>query len=171
MLHESKENERIEVTEVGLSFEDVYKQDYFPKEYEEELKLANLLLIPRTFRDYEIPVFPEGTLEFFEYIKDRAINTDLIPDICVSDERYRELELHSDIINLPELIVNNFALPIITSIIASYFYDKIKERKKDINATVNITVEKKGKSKKISYEGNIENFEKTMKIVSKNLFE
>lgn len=71
------------------------------------------------------------------------------------------------------LIVQYAILPIVTSMIASYLYDKVKSMNKgksETNTNVHIIVEKNGKSKKIDYEGTIENFEDAMKTVEKTIF-
>lgn len=52
-------------------------------------------------------------------------------------------------------------------------YDKVKSMNKEKNETntdVHIIVEKNGKSKKVDYEGSIENFEKAMQTIEKTIF-
>ena len=81
------------------------------------------------------------------------------------------MELHADIVYVATLVVQYTVLPIVTSMIASYLYDKVKsmnKEKDETNTNVHIIVEKNGKSKKVDYEGSIENFEKAMKTVEKN---
>lgn len=166
------EKQILELTDTTLTFNEIYLKPYFPERYEEDIKRANVLLIPQYFRDYDHVVFPEQTSRFFEYIKEKSIGTGIIPEICISDEEYRELQLHDSTINLPELIAQLIFFPILTSIIAAYFYEKIKERgHKDepLKATINITVESDGKSKRIHYEGNADKFDDVMKTVNKRL--
>lgn len=83
------------------------------------------------------------------------------------------MELHADIVYVATLVVQYTVLPIVTSMIASYLYDKVKsmnKEKDETNTNVHIIVEKNGKSKKVDYEGSIDNFEKAMKTVEKTIF-
>ena len=64
-----------------------------------------------------------------------------------------------------------FRSSIITSMIGSYFYEKLKQTKDTIRGTVKITVECDGESKKIQFEGNIEDFERTVDSISNKFFD
>ena len=46
----------------------------------------------------------------------------------------------------------------------------MNKEKDETNTNVHIIVEKNGKSKKVDYEGSIDNFEKAMKTVEKTIF-
>ena len=94
-------------------------------------------------------------------------------EICIDNDEFQKIELHADIIYVATLIVQYVVLPVVTSVIASYLYDKINsmnKEKKDSNASVHIIVEKNGKSKKIDYEGSIDNFEEAMKTLEQTIF-
>ena len=59
MKHESDIEKMIDVIDTELSFESVYKKEYMPKEYEDEIKSANVLLIPNeNFRGKQGLFFP-----------------------------------------------------------------------------------------------------------------
>lgn len=164
MIHESDKVNDLVITESDLNFQKIYSKPYFPKDLEEDLKKANLLLLPyEGFKTTKGPVFPEQTMEFYKFIKNYDSNK-LIGDICISDEDYAELELHADLITLSNMIVTMGVLPIATGLIANYLYQKIKEyHKTDLKVVVNITVVDGDKSKSISYEGDAEKFEETLK--------
>lgn len=73
-------------------------------------------------------------------------------EICIDDDKFEKLELHADIVYVATLIVQYAVLPIVTSMIASYLYDKVKsmnKEKDETNTNVHIIVEKNGKSKKL----------------------
>lgn len=173
MQHESDIEKMIDVVDTELSFATIYNKDYMPKEYEEEIKAANILLIPReNFRDKQGLFFPECTDEFMEYMKERE-NANVKVDICISDEDFIKLELHADIIYIATMIVQWAVWPITTSIIAAYLYDKLKKTNKspkETNTDVNVIVEKNGKSKMVHYQGSVENFEKAMKAIDETIF-
>ena len=135
MQHESDIEKMIDVVDTELSFESIYNKNYMPKEYEEEIKAANILLIPReNFRDKQGLFFPECTDEFLEFMKERE-NANVKVDICISDEDFIKLELHADIIYIATMIVQWAVWPITTSIIAAYLYDKLKKTNKSPKET------------------------------------
>lgn len=171
MEHESDKIKEVNVSDTSLGFEEIYLKPYTPQEHINEIKRANVLLIPNEgFREKDGYFFPECTDEFLQYLKDKS--EDLIVDICISNDDYQKIELHSDVVNVAMLIVQWAVFPILTSMIGSYLYDKAKKANKspeDINAAVNIIVEKTGKATKITYNGSIENFESAMHSIKKNL--
>lgn len=173
MQHESNVIKELVVTDSTLGFQEVYLKPYTPQDYINDIKKADILILPNeNFRDMEGYFFSEYTEEVLNYLRDNFEN-ELLVDICTSDEKYQKLELHADVINLPLLIVQWMILPTLTSMIASYLYDKIKKNNKspkDVNANVEIIVEKQGKSKKVSYKGSIENFESAMKTIDEGVF-
>lgn len=173
MKHESDIEKMIDVVDTELGFDAIYNKEYMPKEYEEEIRSANILLIPNeNFRDKQGLFFPECTDEFFEFMKEKETENVKV-DICISDENYIKLELHADIVYIATMIVQWAVWPITTSIIAAYLYDKLKKSNKspkETNTDVNVIVEKNGKSKMIHYQGSVENFEKTMKTIDETIF-
>ena len=171
MLHESDLEQKINVTDADINFESIYEKDYIPQKYIEDIKQANVLIIPNEgFRDKKGLFFPECTSEFYQFLKSTS---EIKTEICIDDDKFEKLELHADIVYVATLIVQYAVLPIVTSMIASYLYDKVKsmnKEKDETNTNVHIIVEKNGKSQKIDYEGSIENFEETMKTVEKTIF-
>jgi hypothetical protein len=170
MLHESHEKNKLIIKDTDLNFESVYSKPYFPKEHEEEIKKANLLLIPiESFRNFNKPVFPEETNKFYDYLREHnkdGLNTEIV----IADEDYLELELHSELINLPYLILDKALLPIVIGLITNYIYEKkfTLGRKPKMKVTMSVVEGKKSKS--ISYEGDPENFERTISAANKEFF-
>lgn len=166
MKHESNEKLKIEVIDTELNFESIYSKPYIPVEYLNEIRSADILLIPyEKFRDSEICLFPEETSKLFTYLVEKSKDHNYTIEICVSDENYNELELHSDVINIADILVNQYTLGILINLISSYLYDKLRKynrKDSEVNTKINITVEMTKKSKMISYEGSIENFERAM---------
>lgn len=171
MLHESDSEQKVRIIDVDVNFESVYAKDYTPQKYMDDIKEANVLIIPNEgFRERTGYFFPECTSEFYKFLKDQ---TEIKTEICIDDDEFEKLELHADIVYVATLIVQYAVLPIVTSLIASYLYDKVKSMNKEKNATntdVHIIVEKNGKSKRIDFEGSIDNFEEAMKTVEKTIF-
>ncbi|MEY8532722.1 hypothetical protein AALH30_04185 [Blautia pseudococcoides] len=171
MLHESNLEKDINITDTDITFETILQEKYIPQKYIGDIKKANVLIIPNEgFRDNEGYFFPECTSEFYMFLKNHE---EIETEICIDNDEFQKIELHADIIYVATLIVQYEVLPVVTSVIASYLYDKINsmnKEKKDSNASVHIIVEKNGKSKKIDYEGSIDNFEEAMKTLEQTIF-
>mgnify|MGYP000276111666 CR=1 FL=1 len=162
MEHESDIEKMIDVIDTELSFESVYKKKYMPKEYEDEIKSANVLLIPNeNFRGKQGLFFPECTDELLDFMKEQE-NENVKVDICISDEDFKKIRTaRRYCIHLLTMIVQCAVLPITTGIIAAYLYDKLNKSNKspkETNTDVNVIVEKNGKSKMVHYQGSIEKF-------------
>lgn len=172
LKHENNDEDKVEVLEGIYTFDTIYKKPYIPENLIEEIKKSNVLLIPReNFRGKKGTFFPEETYSLFTYLRENFKDKGINIEICTSDDDYQELELHSELVNIAEIIVESGLFSIVTSMIASYLYDILKKHnRKDIGTSVNITVEEKGKSKTVHYEGSIENFESAMKSVEEHIF-
>lgn len=173
MQHESNAVKELIVTDSDLRFQEVYSKPYTPQEYINNIKNANVLMIPdENFNDTEGYFFPEYTEDLLNYLQDNC-KDNLLVDICISEDDYQKLELHADVINIPLLLVQSGVFPILTSMISAYLQYKIKinnRSPKEINTNVDIVIEKQGKSKKVSYKGSIENFESAMKTIDETIF-
>lgn len=168
MIHESDEVSKLEIEDVTVTFKDIYEKPYFPQEHADEIRQANALIIPydEGFRDSETPLFPEQSGEFYRFVREASQGTDVIFDICTSDEQFKELELHTDLITIPTMILTAVILPIVTGIITNYLSDKVKSRRSDLKVKVNLIVESNGVSKKIAYEGDADKFESTINAIN-----
>lgn len=171
MKHEVFNKCNLEIVDSDITFELAYADECVPAENYNDIIEADVLLYPNKFcRENIHNCFPEQTMYFYNYLKEEATKQDVTVDICASDENYLELELHSDLANLPHLIVTSIALPIVTKLIASYLYDLWKKRKTDLNTNIKITVEDNGIAKCIKYEGDAKYFESAMETVRNKIF-
>lgn len=171
MLHESNEKSKILISDAAISFANVYKSSIFPPELLEKIKSADILLLPYAdFRGYQNSLFPEQTYRFYTYLMKEAKKQSLSVDLAISDEDYKEIELHADVVNIADMLIQWVLFPVAINMISSYLYDLVQQRKKKINANIKITVEKNGKAKTVSFEGDIENFEKAMESLDETIF-
>ncbi len=174
MKHEISEK-TVTVKDCSETFETIYEKEYFPKELADEIKQANVLLIPDhvKWEDKEGYVFPECTQEFLEYVKDNGSDT-LIPDIAINDEDFKKMELHSAAIAIATFVTTSIVLPVMINLVSNYLYDKAKKMhrdKKDVSARVSIiTTEDGKKSKMISYDGPVSGIEEALKSAAKDMF-
>lgn len=165
----------LNVTDSDVTFEKIYKKEYIPTEYLDDIKKANLLIIPNeNFRDEGDVLFPETTREFLDFIREFP-NDEIIADIAISDEDFKRIELHSAVIEVAPIIVQTIVLPIALNIISSFLYDLVKKYRRkpeDTSAKVQIITEETAtkKSKKITYEGPVSGIKEVLDQAAKDLF-
>lgn len=174
MVHEIN-YKKVQIIDSDLTFEKIYEKKYIPSEYLDEIKKANLLIVPNeNFRKEGDVLFPETTREFFEYIQDHP-NDEIVADIAISDDNFQRIELHSAVIEVATIIVNVVVLPVAINMISNYLYDLIKKyhrKPEDTSARLKIISEetKTKKTKIISYEGPVSEVKETLEIATKEIF-
>lgn len=174
MHHESK-NKKISISKSDLTFEKVYEKDYIPKEYLEEIKKANFLIIPNeSIYEQSDILFPETTRDFFEFI--RESDADIVPDIAVSDENFKSLELHSALVEIATVIINSPIYDIAIGLISCFLHDYIKKHHQKVDNTyTKVTIINhdfnKNESKEITYEGPVSGIEEALKEASRRIFD
>jgi len=97
------------------------------REGREVLDSALVVFLPsRGKGSHELPVFASGTRELFQYVFRNAPEN--IPvDVASSDNQYRELAEHADLLVLPTLfLAEPVALPVLLGVISNYLYDKAR---------------------------------------------
>ena len=157
----------LNVTDSDVTFEKIYKKEYIPTEYLDDIKKANLLIIPNeNFRDEGDVLFPETTREFFDFIREFP-NDEIIADIAISDEDFKRIELHSAVIEVAPIIVQTIVLPIVLNIISSFLYDLVKKYRRKPEDTEETATKK---SKKITYEGPVSGIKEVLDQTAKDLF-
>jgi len=174
MKHEIIET-RIEIQDTDITFEDIYAKTYIPQDYIEDIKQADILVIPEeNFREEGDVLFPETTSEFLDFIR-AEIPQGIVADIAISDEDFRKIELHSDTVNVATIIVNSAFFNIACGLVASFLYDLAKKylkKPEELTAKAKIISEetKSKKSKIITYEGPVSGIKDALEQASKELF-
>lgn len=174
MKHEIFE-QRINISDTDITFEHIYQKEYLPVEYLDDIKKANVLLIPNeSFRDEGDILFPETTREFLEFLQEES-GDEVTADIAVSDEKFQRIELHSAAIEIATMIVDSVLFNIAAGLITSFLYDLIKKyhrKPEDTSAKVKIISEetKTKKSKMIVYEGPVSGVKDALEQASKDMF-
>ncbi len=164
----------IKIEDTDISFEKMYNKEYIPEEYKEDIKKANLLVIPNEdFREKGDLLFPETTLEFLEHL--REDNNEIIADIAIGDENFQRIELHSAVIEVATIIVEYVVLPLAISMVANFLYDQVKKHHREPDKTTAnveiITEETKRKTtKKIIYKGPVSEVKDALDEACKGLF-
>jgi len=124
------------------------------------------VLVPdEGFRDYAGPVFPQGTVDFLQFLQGHA-PSGMAVAIASEDADYKEVVLHSDTVRLATIFVECVAVPVATSLIAAYLWDLLGSRFRRAEARVAIVIHRKDGSKehtvRISYEGPAQNVQEAL---------
>lgn len=155
MQHEVYE-EMFNISSSNISFDKVFDKPYFPKQYAEEIKKANVLLIPtENIRNSVELSFPELTTEFLQYLRTKE-DEGIIPDIAVDDEHYQMLELHSAVITIATCVVKIIILPVFVSVLSAFICEQVKKHNRsedDMMVDLKIYVDNNGVTKEIRYKG------------------
>lgn len=160
-----------EITDCDITIDSLKEKPFFPQEYYEEILSSNIILLPvENYNKVDYPVFPEKTDSFYEYLKENEPDG-VSSSICIADDKYAELELHNDEITLATVLVLSVALPLTINLISNYLYDIMRKRRIKLNVKIDIIVTKNKKSKKIKYQGAVEDFEKTLKSLPDNFLD
>ena len=162
MKHESDKTNDIKILKDETTFQSIYSKSYYPQELSEPLETINLLLIPmENFRDVTNPVFPEQTMDFFEFIKSNSPEA-IVSEIAISDDDYKELELHADLVVLTTMVVEAIVFPLVVDLISNYIDQKIIRSSPSSKIKVNIKVVKGDNSIDVAYEGDADKFKQTI---------
>ena len=95
----------------------------------ESIKSASVLIVPTDLGwEYEGPAFPRSTREIFRYLR-AGFGEEMLVEIAVSDEDYKEFEYRSDTLIVPILYIASAVLvPLAVTLLGAYIYDKFKNR-------------------------------------------
>lgn len=162
----------LEINDSDVTFNSIYEKKYIPKQYVEDIKKANVLIIPNeNVRDKGDVLFPETTYEFYNSIK-RC--DDIVADIAISDEDFQRLELHSATITVATVIVSEIVLPIFIGLVTNFLYDLVKKYRRNSDETsTEITIyseeTKTKKCKKIVYKGPVSGVKEALYSVANTL--
>lgn len=158
-----------EISESDCTIARMSKRDYLTNDITNIIKKANVLLIPNEiYADY--PVFPEKTISFYNYLKEKTKDNNIIVDVCIDNENYKELEMHDAVVILSSIILQEPFYSIIVNVISNYIYDLMKAKgEKTLTIKTDIFVEKDGETRKIHYDGPAKEFNQTMKSIKKNI--
>jgi hypothetical protein len=151
------------------------EKPYIDSGLRQELLKANVLLVPTEGYgdERELIFFPSGTEDFLNFLRNaQSENENLVVDICIKEEDYKELALHDDLLVLAGSVVSLFVAPVVTALIANYIQNRLGSRKKDTVVKASMTLyDENGRSIEVSYEGPAELYKETIGSAIKRLQE
>ncbi|MBQ0001408.1 MAG: hypothetical protein KBT01_07735 [Clostridiales bacterium] len=163
----------IMVAEVPTGFADIYEKPYFAVEYQEEIKKANLLLIPsENIREGMEPVFPEFTSDFLRYLRANA-GEGVVVDIAVDDANYRRLVLHSSPVALATMVVRDKILEQCADLVVGFLKEMADGNQRyedEMDTYVNIIVEGEDFIRKIMFTGRVSECREALDLAIQEVF-
>ena len=143
------------------------------KPFYEEIRSANLLIMPTKITDEESgTLFTENVEDFFSFLQSNS-NSEVSVEIYLQDDDHEELELHADELYLPTLLFTQIILPLAVNLVSSYVYDWLRKRnKKNVQINIETIVDKEGKTKRVSFsKGTIDEWKEFMESLPDIFFE
>ena len=174
MNHESFKKE-IKIEDSKVTFDGIYNKCWFPHDVFDEVKKANVLIVPTDYNTDDMNVvFPETTPDFLDYLRQTS-SENVICDIAISDDNFRRMEKHSALIELATVLVDVTIVPIVINMISSYLYDLVSRYRrtpKDTSAKIKILAEETETKRtvEIKYEGPVNEAKEVMETALKNTF-
>lgn len=151
-----EKKDRFEVKEESLTRAELMRKA--SKSLAEIIKGKSLIILPS---HGTVDEFYVGSLDTLDYLNDN----DMDAEIYSTDEEYKELSLHGADFWLGTFFVSSVVLPILTNIMSSYIYDKLKA-KKDDGISLKLIIEREsGSTVSISFDGQVEKLDKVFTAI------
>lgn len=126
----------------------------------ENLRAANILIVPEG-EDYEGKgaYFPEGTEDFYRFLRDQGVNV----EVAAQDENFQELARHFDLKIMGEFVLEYVLAPLFVNMVWSYCQSRVLNAQKSA-IKIGLTIQKAdGSAKRLAYEGPLDEFEAKVK--------
>jgi hypothetical protein len=151
------------VEKSDTSFNSCLAKPYISDNLRQQLSQSNILLLPlENFREGTGIIFPIGTDEVFNYLRENSPD-DVCVDILVEDGDYKEIALFSDfLIILGGFIVKFIGAPIFVNLVSNYLIKKILPQTTASQVRIEIFVEGPKETTRVFYEGSVSDFYKTV---------
>jgi hypothetical protein len=120
-----EERDVFEIQPSDASFETWSNTPFIDEGLRNNIRNSAILLVPTVgFRQKDIPTFPTLTEDIFHYLQEH-IPMEFPVEICISDENFNMLALHSDYKRLGNFLVLSVALPIFLGVFSNYISSRI----------------------------------------------
>lgn len=109
-------------------FEFWKNREFLSEEKKKELDEVSILILPLVdFRENISLTFPLATEHLFKFFLEK-LPEGLSIDVCINDDEYSEIALHSNLKNIGKFIVKKVALPIFLIILTAYIESMFKDK-------------------------------------------
>lgn len=150
------------VSDSSENFSTWINRQYIPQGLKRSLQNVNILFVPyENFRDQKIPVFAHKTEEIFHFFQEHA-SSEVNVNICIADDDYKEVALHSDLIIIGSVIVSTVVLPVFVNLLSEYLKRKLFKSTNSKIRIVLTVVDSSSGAKQFEYEGPADGFRKAV---------
>ena len=160
MQPDFSEGEILIVESVEVTLEDFLDRLVISPDLRQQLSRANLIILPL---DVELPaplsgpVFSPITDDLYQYLRDHA-PPELIPEVAVADEDYRELDLRGDLEVLGGMVLLQGVLPFAIGLLTNFVSSRFDKRGSEIELELT-AINGDGTGRRLYYKGPAAEFE------------
>lgn len=149
-------------------FSNWLSKDFVTNELGTALNKCQILIIPELgFRDYDKPLFPQGTADLLTYLRNH-LPEDVVVDVCIGDNDFSELLLHDKFHRIGKFVIKSIVLSLFLTILGAYIYDQISKNDEDSSISFTLTIEQEdGTGKRFSFEGEAREFKRIAEEIQK----
>lgn len=117
-----------------------------------EIAAAEVLVVPAEgFRDYSEPVFPHGSDELYEFLREQDRFS---VEVCIDDDKYAEYSLYGALLTIATLVVTSIVAPIVVAQVNEYLKRRREKRISDDTVRFSMIVDRGAHGcTQIKYEG------------------
>ncbi len=123
------------------------------------------MLVPSEGHIYrhEAVYFPEGTYEFYQFLKERQASNFAV-DICIEDRDYKELALHFDWIVFADIFVKEIVALLVITLVVEYMMRRLGKRFEETNVRAKLIVDQQHGNRYVehSYSGPASGYQMAM---------
>ena len=154
----------VQVSESTLPVDELVASFQGYADLEHNLQTATVLIVPTDLcPEYMGPAFPQSTRDVFFILREKLGDRASV-EAAVREEDYVEFAFRSDEIILPIVyLASHVLIPLAISILGSFLYDRLKDRRRIEGAKVKSEVHFKtrdGSQLFLKYEGPVDTFER-----------
>lgn len=155
-FHIMDANTSLQVKRSSRTFGFWLNQSCISDDLRRQLTKANVLIVPQLgYLDYEGPLFPTATEEFFHFLREHK-SDEFAVDICIDDSCFKSLVRFHDDLYLATAIIMPVVGPIFAHYVKRFIDSKLGTRASKTRIKSEVVIENRettGESTRVSYEG------------------
>ena len=137
------------------------EEDFISKEFLDDIKDADIIILPHIEKRDAFCSFPEYTIDFIDVLSDDFEGT---VEVATDDSNFEPLQIHDIDLIVPIMwIAENILVPVVVDKIINW----MRQNNSD-SVNVELYKEKNGEIKSFKYKGNSEGLEKAGKLFDKH---
>lgn len=117
----------VSIKETNESFSEWFDKPYISSGLRLQLQNSNVLITPIEISEGR-PVLLERAADLYRFLRNQDLPDVIQLDVCIEDENYEEMALHSDLIAIGSLIVERGITPLMINLISDYILNHFKRR-------------------------------------------